>query len=320
MSPGSAAPPLLRLSTAGVEARLRPQLVGDVMARQLAGGAIERIEATELHCDWQLAAIGPGTVLAAAVQAGLVGRRDAGLVRDGDDDVSIFFGRRGEGQIEQNDRRVRLRPGEAVVVAHGRPVTSAWPDNEVIVLRLPRAVFDRSGRVDAAGGLKLDTAAATTRLLATYVDITYDLAGEGRVPIMAARHLAELASAAVAEALTADGGVARMSRATVAAARVAAMREVMARAFADPRLTMGRVAHAIGVSERSGYLAFAALELVFAEELTALRLDRARELLLAGHARKVVDLAHGVGFADLSHFNRRFRERFGVTPRELRAG
>lgn len=313
------APPLLRLSTAGVDARLRPQLVGDVMARQLAGGVIHRIEATELHCDWQLAAIGPGTVIAVAEQGGLVGTRDAGLVRDGDDDVSLFFGRRGEARIEQNDRRVRLRPGDAIVVAHGRPVTSAWPDNDAVVLRLPRAAFRHGVRIDDTGGIRLDTTAGATRLLTTYVDATLGLAHDGLVPAVAARHLAELASIAVGEALGSDGGAGtrRVSRGAVAAARVAAMREVMARAFADPGLTMARVAHAIGVSERSGYLAFAALDLVFSDELTALRLDRAREALLAG-PRKIVDVALAVGFADLSHFNRRFRERFGATPSEVR--
>src|SRR5262249_3736185 len=49
--------------------------------------------------------------------------------------------------------------------------------------------------------------------------------------------------------------------------------------------------------------------------LSALRLLRESK----GHARKVGDVATGVCFSDISHFNRAFRARFGAMPREVRA-
>jgi AraC-like DNA-binding protein len=37
-----------------------------------------------------------------------------------------------------------------------------------------------------------------------------------------------------------------------------------------------------------------------------------------GGARRICDIALDVGFSDISHFNRLFRTRFGVSPRGAR--
>jgi len=44
-----------------------------------------------------------------------------------------------------------------------------------------------------------------------------------------------------------------------------------------------------------------------------MRLQRA-EQLLSRRAGDVAEVAYGVGFKSVSHFVRRFRERYGVTP------
>ncbi len=48
-----------------------------------------------------------------------------------------------------------------------------------------------------------------------------------------------------------------------------------------------------------------------------MRLERARHLL-EQTGRSVLDIAIACGFVSASHFTRRFRERFGATPRDLR--
>ncbi len=55
----------------------------------------------------------------------------------------------------------------------------------------------------------------------------------------------------------------------------------------------------------------------FSAFLNGLRLDRAGELLRES-SRTIADVAAESGFATLSSFNRRFRERQGSTPREYR--
>lgn len=304
------------MSTDGVEARLRAQLMGDVMARELAGGIVTPTGDVEIRCDWTIAALAPGTVIANAVQDGFTARRDAALLRDGDDDVSIFIGRGGEGLFEQNDRRIRLKPGEAVVVAHGRPVASWWPAAAATVVRIPRAALGRDDLIHTAGGVKLARDAAATRLLTAYVDAAAHLPAEPRAAAVAARHLAELATLALETAMRREGDGRRGAGAR--AARIALMREAILANLTDPSLSMARVARAVGLSERAGYLAFADAGVVFSDLVVAARLDRAHAALAGGYAGKIVDLALAVGFSDLSHFNRRFRERFGATPSELR--
>lgn len=63
---------------------------------------------------------------------------------------------------------------------------------------------------------------------------------------------------------------------------------------------------------------FEAAGLSFSETIYAIRLDRAYERLRAGYSGSLLNLALDVGFADQAHFNRRFRQRFGSTPGELR--
>jgi AraC-like DNA-binding protein len=48
--------------------------------------------------------------------------------------------------------------------------------------------------------------------------------------------------------------------------------------------------------------------------LIHLRIDHAKRLLAAGEARSVSDVAHDVGFFDLSHLTRHFKRHVGVSP------
>lgn len=54
----------------------------------------------------------------------------------------------------------------------------------------------------------------------------------------------------------------------------------------------------------------------FQKYLMSLRLEKARERLMTGN-ESVTAVAKSVGFASLSHFSRRFTERFGVSPADL---
>lgn len=314
---GRAHASLLRVTTDAVDRRDRTSLMGDVIARELTGAAFSA-PGGEAHCDWTLGTLAPGTVLGLARQGGFTGLRDDRRANDGDADLSIFFGLRSDTPFEQNDRRVRLAADTAVLVAHSRPVQSWWDDSEVLVLRLPRAALRAADRIESAGGLLLGAASPARRLLAGYAAALWPLMQEGVAPPAAARHLAELVDLALEEATgaaSAPSGRGPGAR----AARLAAMREHMRRAHADPSLGMAEVAGAAGLSERAGYLLFEAAESSFAEELCALRLDRAAERLRGGYAGRLLDLALDTGFADASHFNRRFRRRFGATPSDIRS-
>ncbi len=90
--------------------------------------------------------------------------------------------------------------------------------------------------------------------------------------------------------------------------------------LSDPRLSPATLAAEHRISVRSLHYAFAATGTTFVEQLMRARLQRARELLADPHLRDlpVIEVAARCGFADPSHFARRFRRQFGVTPLAFR--
>lgn len=85
-------------------------------------------------------------------------------------------------------------------------------------------------------------------------------------------------------------------------------------------VTAGEVAQAHGISLRYLHAIYSANGTSCGRELIRIRLERARRLLLdpAEHGRSIDDIAWQCGFADASHFRRRFRTFFGVPPSALR--
>jgi AraC-like DNA-binding protein len=59
----------------------------------------------------------------------------------------------------------------------------------------------------------------------------------------------------------------------------------------------------------------------FSEFVRGQRLARAHQLFNDPHRLRaqIGEIAFEVGFSDLSHFNRDFRRRYGVTPSDVRA-
>lgn len=85
-------------------------------------------------------------------------------------------------------------------------------------------------------------------------------------------------------------------------------------------VTAGEIAQAHGISLRYLHAIYSANGTSCGRELIRLRLERARRMLLdpAECARSIDDIAWQCGFADASHFRRRFRTFFGVAPSTLR--
>jgi len=92
--------------------------------------------------------------------------------------------------------------------------------------------------------------------------------------------------------------------------------------YADPDLSSESVAAECGISKRYLQTLLAGSGTSFVQELNATRLDRASDLLTDPRARglSIAEIAFRTGFLDPGYFTRLFRKRFGITPREWRAG
>jgi AraC-like DNA-binding protein len=85
-------------------------------------------------------------------------------------------------------------------------------------------------------------------------------------------------------------------------------------------LSVASVASHLGVSPRYVHMLFAATDMSFSEFVLTQRLARAHRMLASPHhvGDTISTIAFAVGFADLSHFNRTFRHRYGCTPSDVR--
>lgn len=92
--------------------------------------------------------------------------------------------------------------------------------------------------------------------------------------------------------------------------------------YADPELSPALAARQVGISKRYLQTLLASSGTSFVQELNATRLDRASELLSDPRAANlaIADIAFRTGFLDPGYFTRLFRKRFGITPRQWRAG
>jgi AraC-like DNA-binding protein len=106
-----------------------------------------------------------------------------------------------------------------------------------------------------------------------------------------------------------------------AQARLALMKSDICANLSVEDLGIDVIARRYGLSTRQAQRAFEHGGITFTDFLLEQRLLLAHKLLLnpANRWRKIGDIAHSAGFAELSYFNRVFRRRFGITPSEVRS-
>jgi len=99
-----------------------------------------------------------------------------------------------------------------------------------------------------------------------------------------------------------------------------AARALIDRDCANPELTPELMARSLGCSRASLYRVFLRHGESVAAAIWATRLERARRMLASRGclALNVSEIAFRSGFVDQSTFNRMFKRRYGLTPREAR--
>jgi AraC-like DNA-binding protein len=145
--------------------------------------------------------------------------------------------------------------------------------------------------------------------------------GNVKVPENTGDELAEHVADLLLLTLGAKGDVAEIARGRgLMAARYDAVRADIRAHLTDGDLRLEEVAHRQGISP--GYLRalFDKNHSRFTDFVLSERLSRAHALLVnpRNRGRTVADIAYSCGFNDLSYFNRAFKRRFGMTPREAR--
>lgn len=308
----------LRISTTALPPEQRVEVFREVFGRKILRIEIEPASAAGFEVDMTLQSL-PGLGIGSGTLSPMRNRLSAELIDN--DDLTFVILRRGTGTARQYGREEIVTGGQAVMTANGAPASfTAHTRTQVINLRFDRKrlasqLADANASVlqpvsrdnHALGLLSSYVRAVSTKLAAAPPDLRkivadhiYDLAV---VALGATRDAAEIAH---------FGGV--------RAARLDAALQLIRARYDDPDISPGIVAARIGISTRYLHKLLHETGSSFSERIQDLRLAKAFALLSSngGAPRKINDAAYAAGFSDLSHFNRLFRRKYGLTPTAAR--
>lgn len=247
-------------------------------------------------------------------------RRHADAREDYEDAYFAVLMLGGTQQLEQDGRRVILRPGDFAIYDGARPHKLAFsPRWSEIILNIPRA----SLRAAAPGiadkmAVRLMCEHGLPRVLRDFLRGLGQELGSFRLDETEAlsQHAIGLIASAMGPAMTTD----ELARPVLRATGLPAVKLVIDSHLRNPSLDAEQLARLVGLSPRY-------LNKLFAEEQTSLmRYVWQRRLELCSQALRdpalaqlrITDIALQWGFNDLSHFSRAFRDRYGVSPRDWR--
>jgi AraC-like DNA-binding protein len=252
---------------------------------------------------------------------GNIGRRTQPLLTDGNDDFIFGTILSGCSLPSQVGREFRLDAGAAVLLSCGDVGAKDYPvPTEFLTLRIPRRLLNgMAAKPEDALARPIPANTEALRLLVDYIRPTMktrQLASPELRRLFAA-HISDLIALAVgATRDAADIAYGRGMR----AARLQAAKAFITRNIRRADLSARAVAIHLGVTPRYVHLLFETEGLSCDKFIIERRLERAYEMLfdLQHSGRTITAIAFTAGFSDLSHFNRAFRRRFGMTPSEVR--
>ena len=248
--------------------------------------------------------------------------RDKELVGDGDDAVVLAIARRGSTLVSQNGRETTLRRGQATMMRVSSPGTLGSNDTFALdSLVLPaRDLAEAVRHLDDA---LMRPIPASHPGLGLLIDYTACLAKPRGLasPLREAayRHVIDLVGLLAEDPANHHG--------TADAAALRSIRLENAKAWVrhradDANLRLSDASAALGVSRRCLQRLFESGGSSFSAYLNETRLQAVHDRLAdpASGGRRIIDFAFAAGFSDVSHFNRSFRRRFGVTQGDVREG
>ncbi|MFF7890008.1 helix-turn-helix domain-containing protein [Streptomyces sp. NPDC020794] len=226
----------------------------------------------------------------------------------------------GVGGIAQGDSRSRLDPGDCVILESRRAFELDFSESfNLWVFAFPQHLVRLSEQEQR--GLAARRVDGRTGLAGVARRALLDLAGNAdelsRTQSAGALALAnDLLVALLGEPLAGSRRLAGSLQRTL----LLRIRDHIERNLADPGLDPVQVAAAFGISTRYLHKLFEPERETVAHYIRDLRLEQVRLRLLDPRFadRPISALAFDAGFGDQSGFNRAFKAKYGVSPRELR--
>jgi AraC-like DNA-binding protein len=308
--------PTFHVSTANFPKRERLTAWREIFGRTVCNLDIDPVTANQFGSEatgWRL----PGLGLLTGATSGVRLTHSRELIAD--DDLSFMTGPMPTWTASQLGRDPVLGPGDGVLMNNAEVGAITLPqDTRFLTFRVPvAAIAPLVPDVGAVVARRVPADCEALRLLTRYLQILQDTSALATPQLqdLAATHVYDLL--ALALGATYEAGEIANGRGLRAARLQTVLAEIKVH-FAEPGFSPGAVARRLGVSPRYVQDVLHDTGVSFTERVMELKLQKARAMLAGAGSPKVIDVAYGCGFGDISYFNRCFRRRFGAAPSEFR--
>lgn len=234
--------------------------------------------------------------------------------------VALAVQERSSARHEQFGHRQHVAPGRLMMVDLGAPFAFSWATTGASrALQIPLDALALPTDVLRAAAPRL-AASPLAGLVSRHI---VDLFGEAD-RLAAGEQAAAIGTASIdlVRALISSTTQDQQVRGPVHRdTLVARVHEYVRQNLRDPDLGPDEIAAAHNISRRHLFELFARARTSLEQSIISRRLEAAHdELGRPGSAHKsIATIAHEWGFRDAAHFTRRFKDAFGMTPRERRA-
>lgn len=243
--------------------------------------------------------------------------RPAPMLADGEDTVCLMMKTGGHMALTQRRCEGVPQRGDGVLLVYREPALLQFVDATYVAVRVPfGALAPLAGNLGASAAHRIPRDIEALALLRSYVATLPERIASPQLGQLSATHIYDLM--ALALGASREGAEIAQRRGI----RVARLEAIKADLLRNPALGLDQAAARHGITPRYVQMLFEEAGSTFSEFAIGLRIDEARRMLTSPrYARwSIAAIALEAGFADVSHFNRRFKRRYATTPSDFRQG
>ncbi len=237
--------------------------------------------------------------------------------QDGNDDYHFTLINAGQATFDQEGRLTECQPGGLVLLDVGNPITTHFRETiDATCMTIPRKLLEaRLGAVSPHLNRFMSADSPVVRIVSAYMSAV--IANHAELDETSAGRVHEQILDMVALAVSAHEP---RGLSTAKATALSRLKAAITAGLADPNFSAQEACFRSGISARYANALLAEEQTSVERLIYRMRLERIRTALSdpAQYSRKVSEIAYAWGFSDSSHFTRRFRDAFGMTPREFR--
>lgn len=240
--------------------------------------------------------------------------RPAQMLADGEDTVCLMIKTGGKMALTQGRREGVPQVGDAVLLVYREPADLQFVETNYLSVRVPFGALAALANVEAAAARCIQRDTEALSLLRGYVANLPERIADPQLGRLSAMHVYDLIALAIGA--TNEGREIANQRGV----RAARLEAIKADLIQDTALNLDQLASRQGISPRYIQMLFEETGTTFSCFALERRLHAARAMLTSPRYAlwSIAAIAFEAGFGDLSHFNRRFKQRYLMTPTDLR--